>query len=57
MLKPWMLAYLYEWLKETQQNYDKPYGGVAVVMLGDFDWQPPLGGSSLAHLAMDSLEK
>jgi len=53
MVKPWMLAYLDERLKEATQTYDKPFGGVAVIMLGDFDQQPPIGGSSLQHLAVD----
>ena len=48
-----MLTYLDEWLKEDIQNYDKPFGGVPVIMLGDFDQQPPIGGSFLPHLAME----
>ena len=46
MVKAWMLAYLDERLKEAKQNYSKPFGGVAVLMLGDFDQQPPIQGSS-----------
>ena len=42
MVKAWMLAYLDEQLKEAKQNYSKPFGGVAVFMLGDFDQQPPI---------------
>ena len=57
MVKPWMLAYLDERMKEATQNYDKPFGGVALIMVGDFDQQPPIGGSSLPHLAMVLLEK
>ena len=56
MVKPWMLAYLDERLKEPTQNYNKPFGGIAVIMLGDFDQQPPIGGSSLLHLAIEFLK-
>jgi hypothetical protein len=57
MVKPWMLAYLDQRLKEATQVYDKPFGGIAVVMFGDFDQQPPIGGSSLPHFAVKMLEK
>ena len=57
MVKPWMLAYLDERMKEATQNYEKPFGGVALIMVGDFDQQPPIGGSSLPHLSMVLLEK
>ena len=52
-----MLAYLEERLKEAKQNYSKPFEGVAVLMLGDFDQQPPIGGSSLPHLAVHFLQQ
>jgi hypothetical protein len=29
-------------MKEATQNYDKPFGGVALIMVGDFDQQPHL---------------
>ena len=57
MIKPWMLAYLDERMKEATQNFDKPFGGVALIMFGDFDQQPPIGGSSLPHYAMKLLEQ
>lgn len=57
MVKPWMLAYLDERLKEATQNFNKPFGGVAVIMFGDFDQQPPIGGSSLPHFSMSLLER
>ena len=57
MVKPWMLAYLDERLKEATQVYDKPFGGVAIIMFGDFDQQPPIGGSSLPSLSITLLEK
>ena len=57
MVKAWMLAYLDEQLKEAKQNYSKSFGGVAVFMLGDFDQQPPIGGSSLPHLAVQFLQQ
>ncbi len=52
-----MLAYLEERLKEAKQNYSKPFGGVAVLMLGEFDQQPPIGGSSLPHLVVQFLQQ
>jgi hypothetical protein len=57
MVKPWMFAYLDERFKEARQIYDKCFGGVAVIMFGDFDQQQPVGGSSLPHLAITLLEK
>ena len=57
MVKAWMLAYLDKRLKEAKQNYSNPFGGVAVLMLGDFDQQPPIGGSSLPHLAIKVLQQ
>jgi hypothetical protein len=57
MVKPWMVAYLDERLKEATQNFNKPFGGIAVIMFGDFDQQPPIGGSSLPHFSMTLLEQ
>ena len=44
--KAWMIHFD-KWLKEARQNYNKPSGGVAVLLLGDFDQQPSIGRSSL----------
>jgi hypothetical protein len=57
MVKPWILAYLDERLKEATQNFNKPFGRMAVIMFGDFDQQPPIGGSSLPHFSMTRLEQ
>ena len=57
MIKPWMLAYLDERMKEATQNFNDPFGGIAIMMFGDFDQQPPIGGSSLPHYAMKLLEQ
>jgi len=57
MVKPWMLAYLDGRLKEATQIYNKPFGGIAMIMLGDFDQQPPIGGTSLPNLSMTMLRK
>ena len=57
MVKPWMLAYLDERMKEATQVFDKPFGGISLVMFGDFDQQSPIGGSSLPHFAMRLVEK
>ena len=53
MIKAWMLTYLDGKLKEATQNYNKPFWGWCRIMLGDFHQQPPIGGSSLSHLAME----
>jgi hypothetical protein len=34
-----MLTYIDERLKEARQIYDKPFGGVSIIVLGDFDQQ------------------
>ena len=52
-----MLAHLDEWFKEATHNYNKPFGGVAVLMLRDFEQQPPIGGSSLPHLVVHILQQ
>ena len=57
MVKLWMVAYLDKRLKEGIQIYDKPFGGTIIIILGDFDQQQPIGGSSLSYLAIALLEK
>ena len=39
--------------QRSHTNYNKPFRGIAVIMLGDFDQQQPIGGSSLPHLAIE----
>ena len=51
-VKPYVLAYLNARLMELYPESSKPFGGRAVVILGDFDQLPPVGGSSLAGAAM-----
>ena len=55
-LKPYMMAYLNARL-QTACNSTKPFGGLAVIMFGDFDQLPPVGGSSIPEVAMMVLEK
>ena len=50
-VKPYMLAYLNARLQEACAS-TLPFGGKALVMLGDFDQLPPAGGPSLPELAM-----
>ena len=52
MVKAWMLAYLDGRLNEAKQNYSTPFGGVAALMLGEFDQQPTTAGSCLPHLVV-----
>ena len=56
-VKPYMLAYLNARLMELYPESSKTFGGLAVVLLGDFDQLPPVGGSSLAGAAMKYEEK
>lgn len=51
-LKPWMFAYLDDRLCQAAQKFDKPFAGKAVLIIGDFDQQQPIGGYSLPHLSM-----
>ena len=50
-VKPYMLGYLNARLQKACGS-DKPFGGKAVVLLGDFDQLPPAGGFSIPELAM-----
>ena len=47
-VKPYMLAYLNARLMDLYPDCSKIFGGRAVVLLGDFDQLPPVGGDSLA---------
>ena len=51
-VKPYMFAYLHARLMELYRDSGKPFGGRAVVLLGDFDQLPPVGGDSLSGAAM-----
>ena len=51
-VKPYMFAYLNARLMELYRDSGKPFGGRAVVLLGDFDQLPPVGGDSLSGAAM-----
>ena len=56
-VQPHMLGYINARLQEATQNYDSPFGGIAVVLLGDFDQLPPVGGTSIPELAMTMLQR
>ena len=51
-VKPYMLAYLNARLMDLYPDCSKIFGGRAVVLLGDFDQLPPVGGDSLAGAVM-----
>ena len=50
-VKPYMLGYLNARLQVACCN-DKPFGGKAIVLLGDFDQLPPAGGLSIPQISM-----
>ena len=50
-VKPYMLAYLNARLQDACSS-TLPFGGKALVMLGDFDQLPPAGGPSMPEVAM-----
>ena len=50
-VKSYMLGYLNNRLQVACGN-DKPFGGKAIVFLGDFDQLPPTGGMSIPECAM-----
>ena len=55
-VKPYVLAYLSKRLMEIYKN-NKPFGGRAVVLLGDFDQLPPVGGSPLPKKVMEEYDR
>ena len=50
-VKPFVLGYLNARLQEACCS-DKPFGGKAIIMLGDFDQLPPAGGCTIPEVAM-----
>ena len=50
-VQPYVLAYLSARLMELLQS-DKDFGGIAVVLYGDFCQLPPVGGDNLAKATM-----
>ena len=52
-----MLGYINVRLQEATQNYNAPVGGIALVMLDDFDQLPPVVGSSIPEVAMRMLQE
>ena len=55
-VKPYVLNYLDARLRALFPERKKRFGGLMVVMLGDFDQLPPVGGWSLAKSAMKYME-
>ena len=51
-----MLTYLDARMKEATQ-VNESFGGKAVIMLGDFDQQPPVAGSTMPHLVTIFLQQ
>jgi hypothetical protein len=51
-LQPYMLAYLSARLMELLPESGKDFGGVAIILCGDFDQLPPVVGDNLAASTM-----
>jgi len=55
-VKPRLVGYLNKRLREARPGIDKPFGGLAVLFIGDFDQLPPVGGDSIPKTIMDREE-
>ena len=51
-VKPHILAYIDARLREAFPDVNKPFAGLAVLLLGDFDQLPPVGGESIPATIM-----
>jgi hypothetical protein len=56
-VKPYMLAYLSARLIELLPESGKDFGGLAVILCGDFDQLPPVGSDNLAAATMKYEER
>ena len=56
-VKAELIGYVNRRLKEARPGIDKPFGGIAVIFMGDFDQLPPVAGNSIPATIMKREEK
>ena len=55
-IQAYMLGYINVWLQEATQNFNAPFGGIALVIIGEFDQLPPVVGSLIPEATMRMLQ-
>ena len=56
-IQAYILDYINVCLQEAKQNFNAPFGGIALVMIGAFDQLPSFVGSPIPEVVMRMLQE